>query len=116
MRRVADGYLVGECGRVWSEKTQSWLRPEVMRKGYLRVKLYDGVVRRGRKVLVHRLVAAAYLPPAPSDDHQINHKDGDKGNNTPGNLEWSTCVENINHAIDTGLRVRCSVAGWQARA
>jgi hypothetical protein len=36
MLRVADGYLVGECGRVWSEKTQSWLRPEVMRKGHLR--------------------------------------------------------------------------------
>jgi len=51
---------------------------------------------------VHHLVAEAFIGPRPSG-HEINHKDGNKANNLPSNLEWVTGKINIRHAFDTGL-------------
>jgi hypothetical protein len=51
---------------------------------------------------VHRLVAHAFLEPI-KDKHIVNHKDGNKSNNEPANLEFTTQKENIRHAFDTGL-------------
>jgi hypothetical protein len=38
--------------------------------------------------LVHRLVAAAFLPFPKSLDMQLHHKDFNKHNNAASNLEW----------------------------
>lgn len=65
-------------------------------------------------VKLHRLVASAFLdePPLELVDHCaknypyvvcVNHKDGDKLNNRPENLEWCTHAENSKHAWKTGL-------------
>ena len=53
---------------------------------------------------VHRLVALAFIGPAPSRIHEINHKNGIKTDNRVDNLEWVTCAENIAHAVRLGLR------------
>lgn len=51
---------------------------------------------------LHRLVAETFLH---KDDERnvVNHKDGNKHNNTVGNLEWVTYSENNKHAVRTGL-------------
>lgn len=66
--------------------------------GYLRVKMNN------LSYSIHSLVAKFYLGERPKD-YVINHKDGNKLNNKPDNLEYVTITENIRHSINTGLHV-----------
>ncbi len=99
-------YEVSSLGRVRSIATrfghprQLLLKPKKERTGYLRVGLRRG---SGPQLYfaVHRLVARAFVPAIPGKEH-VNHKDSDRTNNSAGNLEWVTCVENVHHARDAG--------------
>jgi hypothetical protein len=61
---------------------------------------------------VHRLVCYAFNPiegkTSLTDyaDLQVNHKNGDKADNSSHNLEWVTNIYNMNHAYTTGLNKR----------
>lgn len=70
--------------------------------GYKKVSiLYDG---EQKTVSVHRMVAILYIP-NPDNLPEVNHKDGNKANNTVDNLEWVTRQENIIHSsVVLGLR------------
>ena len=59
-----------------------------------------------RVEMVHRLVATAFLGDPPSSQHtQINHKDGNKGNNAVDNLEYVTPQGNMVHYHATASRL-----------
>ena len=68
--------------------------------GYLYVAL--SLQRQRRTLLVHRLVAQAFLGPCPKGK-EVNHKDGNKENNRVENLEYLTPKENMRHARQAGL-------------
>lgn len=71
---------------------------------YLRCRIQiieNGVIKR-KRLLVHRLVALAFVP-NPDNLPQVNHKDGDKLNNVYTNLEWCSAQDNIQHAFENRL-------------
>lgn len=87
-------YLVYEDGRIWSSKTNKFLKPAYSKAGYASVELFNE--NGSRRFLVHRLVATAYIP-NPNSFPQINHKDENPKNNRMNNLEWCTAKYNMNY-------------------
>ncbi len=85
-------YEVSNYGRVRRLKWQL-VKPKKEHCGHMRINLY----RRGEKkpVLVHRLVAEAFIP-NPNNYPVINHKDERPANNRVENLEWCTHKHNAN--------------------
>lgn len=96
-------YEVSDFGRVRSlprkfQPAGKVLRTRPHRDGYRTVALYDGV-GNAKTLLVHRLVALAFLGAAPDGLPDINHDDGNKVNNHFKNLEWSNDSLNVAHAF-----------------
>jgi hypothetical protein len=60
---------------------------------------YPTVTIHGRKTTVHRLVATTFIP-NPDGLKQINHRSGDKTDNSVANLEWCTAAQNVRHSHD----------------
>lgn len=59
---------------------------------------------KGSTQYVHRLVAQTFIK-NPDNLPEVNHIDGNRQNNSVGNLEWVSRSGNAQHAVDTGLRV-----------
>lgn len=93
-------YWVHPDGKVWNGT--KFLKTYTNNSGYECLKL----TCKGRResFLLHRLVATAFVP-NPNNLETVNHIDGNKQNNAASNLEWCSHLDNIRHAIDTGLTV-----------
>lgn len=71
---------------------------------YLSVTAYDPVTKEYRPVMVHTLVANAWVLKNQDELRPVvNHKDGNKYNPVADNLEWTSYQENAQHAKETGL-------------
>lgn len=100
--RYGYHYFATDDGHIYSEHLKRNISEYFDKDGYKKVRLSNG--DGSRKVFsVHRLILETFEPNSNSDKLQVNHKDGDKTNNTLSNLEWVTCKENINHAYNLGL-------------
>lgn len=91
------GYFVSNTGEIKSIKSGKILRPAALyNTGYLHVCIYNN--GKEYSYTIHRLVASAFIP-NPENKCDINHKDGNKKNNTVSNLEWATRSENMKHSF-----------------
>lgn len=70
------------------------MHPKKDKDGYLIIILYKN--GKDTTYKMHRLVAQAFIP-NPDNLPYINHKDEDKQNNLPNNLEWCTAKYNYNY-------------------
>lgn len=101
-------YEASSLGRIKSLPRLAWngsgmkpireriLKPGVCKNGYWRV-----VLGLGNGRTVHRLVAEAFLGKSHLD---VNHKDGNKSNNSIKNLEFISHLENVRHGLGLGLK------------
>ncbi len=100
MIEFVKDYLISEDGKIWSNKTNKYISQRVGSKGYYIVNLsIDG---KCKTFQVHRLVALTFIE-NPNNLPIINHKDGNKLNNSIENLEWCTYSDNTLHALKNNL-------------
>lgn len=100
-------YQVSSLGRIRSYKRQGWkkeyLRGHKTKLGYISVAL-RGKNNPQRQVLLHRIVADAFLP-EDSTRPEINHKNGIRDDNRLDNLERCSRSENMKHSYEVLNRV-----------
>ena len=98
-------YAITENGEIINNRNGKKLRPQPNGKGYLRVSI------GGKLQFIHRLVAEKYNP-NPENKPQVNHKDGNKLNNSVDNLEWVSNMENRQHAVKNLLHLSGEKCPW----
>ena len=87
-------YFISNFGRVFSKKSNKVMKNRVVSKnGYQQITLDNS------QLLVHRLVAKAFIP-NPNNLPCVNHKDENPGNNDFRNLEWCTYKYNSNYGTN----------------
>ena len=92
-------YYITNDGRVYSEYLRDFLKTFYSRGGYVRVKLNYG--DRSKKVMVHRLVAMAFIP-NPDNKPHVDHINCNRSDNRVENLQWVTPKENVQLAVERG--------------
>ena len=100
-------YQVSSLGRIRSyanfgskhrQKEKAILKKTFMNKdGYAKVQIYYDNGKLGSE-FVHRLVAKAFIP-NPNRRSDVNHKNGDKADNSTENLEWVSHRDNVVHSV-----------------
>lgn len=94
-------YEITKDGKVFNKYGKE-LKGEVTKEGYKRITL--AINKESKRFLLHRLIATLFIP-NDSNNPVVNHKDGDKLNNSVENLEWITYKENTCHALDSKLKI-----------
>lgn len=84
----------------WNELHEKPLQARLTGAGYMAVQTKE--LGKRKTLYIHRLVAQAFIP-KPFGCNEVNHRDGNKTNNSLENLEWTTHSENLRHACASGL-------------
>lgn len=99
---LGDYYLISDTGEIKNSKTNLIRKKNINHEGYYFVSVSLGSRENKPCIKIHRAVAETFIP-NPQGLPVINHKDGDKLNNSIENLEWCTYSENLQHAYAMGL-------------
>ncbi len=89
-------YIVSNMGRIRHKKYFNVLIGYVDGTGYRIVNLFD------KRFLFHRIVALTWIKNDNEENNIVNHKNGNKLDNSIENLEWISQSENIKHAYASG--------------
>ncbi len=82
-----NNYLIYEDGRVFSKKSNKFMKTPPNGDGYCMVGLFKDGKRKTFKI--HRLIALHYIP-NPNNYECVDHKDRNRQNNSIDNLRWVT--------------------------
>lgn len=100
---LCDYYLIDRDCNIYSLYYGKFLDDIISESGYHLINLNT---KDGKRVQrrIHRLgmMTFCYFPGC--EEFQIDHIDGNKNNNNISNLEWVLPKENVNRAINLGLR------------
>lgn len=98
-------YFISNHGRVLVIKTKKIMKTYFDDDYHEKITLVTDIkhpTKKGNKskhYFIHRLMAWEFLGPAPDDLHNVvNHKNGIPCCNFIDNLEWSSVLDNTNHA------------------
>lgn len=94
-------YSISETGELYNNITKKFLKGTVNTLGYrvYRISLNG----KSKDLYAHRMVAETFIPNNDPLKDCVNHKDGNKLNNSISNLEWVTKKENNRHAMLNNL-------------
>lgn len=95
-------YDVSNKGRIRNRYTGHVLKQSCFGNGYYGCVVSCGSRSDKKAIRIHVAVAELFVD-NPFGYTEVNHKDGNKGNNDASNLEWCTHSYNIKHAIRNGL-------------
>lgn len=97
-----QNYSINEFGDVRNDLTGKLKTPFINKKnGYLTVDLWSN--NKSTKATVHRLLADAFIP-NPENKPTVDHKDGNRQNNSLDNLRWATYDEQNSRFETIGVR------------
>jgi hypothetical protein len=105
-------------GKIWSKKRKArngrsigncFLKP-IDLNGYKRISLVNDKLNIKKLIMVHRLIADAYMDNSENKE-VIDHINGDRSDNRLVNLRWATRSENALNT-HTGLRGRHTPFDW----
>ncbi len=96
-----ENYSIDRYGNIYNDKYGIQMKPCPNSCGYLQIGLSVDGKRTQKKI--HRILGEIFIP-NPDNLPEINHKDGDKLNNSLDNLEWCTGSYNCKHAWEKKLK------------
>ena len=97
-----ENYSINELGQVRNDQTGAIKTPYKNKaNGYLYVDLYKD--NKSKKIPVHRLLAETFIP-NPFNKPTVDHKDGNRENNSLNNLRWATYGEQNSRFNVVGVR------------
>ena len=95
-------YSINELGEVRNDSTGKFKSVFLnKRNGYLTVDLWSN--NKSMKLTIHRLLAEAFIP-NPENKPTVDHKDGNRQNNSLDNLRWATYGEQNSRFEILGVR------------
>ena len=103
-KKINQNYSINENGEVRNDTTGYIKAPyENVENGYLYVDLWvnNSAVKRP----IHRLLAEAFIP-NPEGKPTVDHKDGNRKNNSLENLRWATYSEQNSRFDSVGVRAQ----------
>ena len=113
--RQYDKYEVYEDGKIWSYKTNKWLKPVTMKNGYQRVTLSDNEGNI-KKYYLHRVVYEAVTGEPIPNNLQCNHISEDKTDCSFSNINLLTPKENINWGTCIERRAKKQTNGNRSKS
>ena len=97
-----ENYSINEKGEVRNDIKGTLLKPHInKRSGYKMVSLWHN--NKEKHCTIHRLLAEAFIP-NPQNKPTVDHKDGNRLNNSLDNLRWATYGEQNSRFNTIGVR------------